>query len=67
VAVTVVSVANVVHFYFFNHFVPSSVYRPLLLLASTGPAACLVAGLGWRYAMAGKISRLYVVSALIQR
>jgi hypothetical protein len=55
------SVASLVHFYSHNRFVPSNVCAPVLLLALTGLAACLVAALGWFGAMAGNTCRLYTV------
>jgi hypothetical protein len=64
VAVVVSSVANLVHFYSHNDFVPSEVCAPVLLLALTGLAACPAAVLGWYGAMAGNACRLYAVREL---
>jgi hypothetical protein len=55
------SFVNLVHFYSHKHFVPSDVSSPVLLLALTGLAACLVAPLGWSGAMAGNTCRLNTV------
>jgi hypothetical protein len=67
VAVVIFSVANLVHFYSHNDFVPSNVSAPVQLLGLTGLVACLVAALGWCGAMAGNICRLYTVRELINQ
>jgi hypothetical protein len=54
-------VVNLVHFYSHNSFVPSDASTPVLLLALTGLAACLVAPLGWCGAMASNGCRLCTV------
>ncbi|XP_021934824.1 CD63 antigen-like [Zootermopsis nevadensis] len=65
VAVMIISVANLVHFYSHNDFVPSNVSVPVLLIALTGLGSCLVAALGWRGTMAGNTCHLYMFSFLL--
>jgi hypothetical protein len=65
VTTMIFSVANLVHFYSHNRFVPSNVSAPVLLLTFIGLAACFVAALGWCGAMAGNTCRLYTVSEVI--
>ncbi|XP_023710810.1 CD63 antigen-like isoform X2 [Cryptotermes secundus] len=65
VVTVVFSVANLVHFYAHNRFVPSCVTVPVLLLALAGLAACLVAAVGWCGAMAGNTCRLRAFSVFL--
>jgi len=61
ISVTVLCVVNLTHFFSHVDFVPSNVFAPVIMLGTTGLAACLLAALGWYAAMEGNTCRLYTV------
>jgi hypothetical protein len=60
VFVTVLCVVTITRF-FSHNFVPSDVFAPVIMLGTTGLAACLLAALGWCAAIQGRTCRLYTV------
>lgn len=59
---TVLCVINLTHFFVNADFIPNRVLAPVIMLGTTGVAACLLAALGWYAAMEGRTCRLYTVS-----
>ena len=58
----VLCVVNLTHFFSHDEFLPSNVFAPVIMLGTTGLAACLLAALGWYAGREEKTCLLNTVS-----